>query len=101
MNFAQLHDGHVRLAILRLLDGAPGYSANDSVLTQSVEQLGLQCTRDQMRGHLIWLEEQRAVTLLRPTDTMIVANLTERGADLAKGRSSIPGIQRPSPGSGL
>lgn len=101
MNYSEIHDGHVRLAILRLLEGAPGYSANDSVLTQSMEQLGLQCTRDQMRGHLIWLEEQRAVTLLRPTATIIVANLTDRGADLAKGRSSIPGVQRPSPGSGI
>lgn len=100
-DFAALHDGHIRLAVLRLLDGAPGFSANDSVLTQSMAQLGLLCTRDQMRGHLAWLEEQRAVTLLRPTSTMLVANLTERGGDLARGRSVIPGVQQPSPGSGF
>ncbi len=101
MNYGKLQDGHVRLAILRLLEGAPGYSANDSILTQSMDQLGLHCTRDQMRGHLIWLEEQRAVTLLHPTISMIVATITDSGADLAKGRTSRPGIQRPSPGAGI
>jgi len=101
MNLNHINDAHVRLSILRLLSGALEYSANDSILTQSVQQLGLHCTRDQMRGHLGWLEEQRAVTLARPTDTLIVAALTERGADLASGRSSIPGVQRPSPGAGI
>jgi len=101
MSFSDLNDAHVRLAILRLLDGAPEYSANDSVLAQSVQQLGLQCTRDQMRGHLAWLADQRAVTLVQATTFLSVATLTERGSDLAAGRSTIPGVQRPSPGSGL
>lgn len=97
-DFAKLHDGHVRLATLRLLDDAPGYSANDSVLTTSVRSMGLSCTRDQMRGHLGWMEEQRLVTLLRPTDGLIVATISERGADVAHGRSVVAGVQRPSPG---
>lgn len=98
MSYAEVHDGHVRLSVLRLLDGALGYTANDSILTQSVQQLGLACTRDQMRGHLAWLAEQRAVTLVHPASGLSVATLTERGADLAHGRSTIPGVQRPSPG---
>ncbi len=101
MNFNQMNDAHVRLAILRLLNGAANYTANDSVLTQAVQGLGLVCTRDQMRGHLGWLEEQRALALLHPTEGLIVATITERGCDLAAGRSSIPGIQRPSPGTGI
>lgn len=101
MNYAEVHDGHVRLSILRLLDQVPAYSANDSILTQSVEQLGLACTRDQMRGHLGWLEEQRAVTLVHPAAGLVVATLTERGADIAHGRSTIHGVQRPAPGTRL
>lgn len=97
--FADFMGEHVRLSVLRLLDGAPGYSANDSILTQSVEQLGLSCTRDQMRGHLSWLGEQRLVNLLVPAAGVTVATLTERGSDVAKGKSHIPGVQRPSPGS--
>ncbi len=99
-DYAQIHASHVRLAILKLLEGAPGYSANDSILTHSMEQLGLACTRDQMRSHLAWLKEQLAIITISPLSGMIVATLTERGADLAHGRSSIPGVQRPSPGHG-
>lgn len=93
------HDGHVRLSILRLLDGAPGYSANCSVLCQSVNSLGLVVTRDQTRSHLAWLAEQRAVSLLWPSAALAVATLTERGSDLAHGRSVISGVQRPGPGA--
>src|SRR3546814_8407851 len=95
--FADFMGEHVWLSVLRLLDGAPGYAANDSILTQGVEQLGLSCTRDQMRGHLSWLQEQRLVNLIRPAAGVTVATLTERGSDVASGRSHIPGVQRPAP----
>ncbi|EQB32032.1 VpaChn25_0724 family phage protein [Sphingobium ummariense] len=95
--FSNVYDGHVRLSVLRLLSSQPTYSANDSVLTTAVESLGLSCTRSQMRAHLSWLQEVGAVTLITPMDGVIVATLTERGGDLAAGRSTIPGIQRPSP----
>lgn len=95
-DFAAVHDGHVRLSVLRLLDAQPGYCANDSVLTQAVNQLGLSCTRDQMRNHIGWLGEQRLVTVVEPQG-LIVATLTERGSDVANGRSTIAGVQRPSP----
>ena len=96
-NFAETHDEHVRLAILRLLDDANDYSSNDSVLHSALQGFGLSCTRQQVRGHLEWLEEQRTVTLLRPS-TLIVATITESGIDIAKGRSRRSGIARRSPG---
>jgi len=96
-DFTAVHDGHVRLSTLRLLDGQPGYCANDSLLHQAVNALGLSCTRDQLRGHLTWLAEQRLVTTVQPASGLIVATLTERGADVAAGRSVIAGVQRPSP----
>jgi Site-specific DNA methylase len=34
--FSAVHDGHIRLSVLRLLAEAPGYQANDSVLHQAV-----------------------------------------------------------------
>lgn len=88
---------HVRLAVLKLLLDLPTYSANDSVLTTAIGAIGLICTRDQMRGQLTWLEEMRLVALTRPIDGVIVATLSERGADVAHGRATVPGIQRPSP----
>lgn len=95
--FADVYGEHIRLSVLRLLDAQPAYCANDSVLTMSVQQLGLSCTRAQMRDHLSWLADVRTVTLLKPADGVIVATLTERGADIAHGRTSTPGIARPSP----
>lgn len=97
-DYVQHLDGHVRLAILRLLVDAPAYSANDSVLSQAVQAMGLACTRSQMRGHLSWLEEQRLVTLMHPLVTLTVATVTERGGDVAAGRSRMQGVARPSPG---
>lgn len=95
----RIHDEHLRLTILRLLNEQPGYSANDSVLSMATESMGLHCTRDQMRGHLAWLEEQRLITVFKPTPMLIVAELTERGNDVAAGRSFAAGVQRPSPGA--
>lgn len=88
---------HVRLAVLRLLDAQPTYSANDSVLCTAIGALGLSCTRDQMRAQLAWLAEMRMVTLIQPMAGVTVATLTERGGDIANGRAHVPGIQRPSP----
>lgn len=97
-DFAPVHDGHVRLAILRLLDGQPGYCANDSVLHDAVNALGLSATRDQVRNHNAWLQEQRMVTMQLAGSGLQVVTLTERGADVANGRSVIAGVQRPAPG---
>lgn len=97
-NFYDFTMGHARLAILRALAEASAHTANDSVLAMVMEQLGLPVTRDQLRTQLGWLEEQGLIRLSRPTDTLIVAGLRERGADVALGRAHVEGVQRPSPG---
>jgi hypothetical protein len=90
--------GHARLAVLRALLAAPSFCANDSFLDGEMLRVGLPVTRDQLRSQLGWLEEQGLIQLTRPNDTLIVATLRERGADVARGRASVDGIQRPSPG---
>ena len=49
---------HRRITVLRILDGAPGYCANDSLLTSACATYGLHATRDQVRGDIAWLAEQ-------------------------------------------
>lgn len=98
MSYAEFHFQHVRLTILRLLAEAPGYAANDSVLTDAVNAMGLVCTRDQLRTNLAWLEEQRLLTQVHATASLTVSTITERGIDVARGRSVVAGVQRPSPG---
>lgn len=96
-DFSAVHDGHMRLAILRLLDEQPGYCANDSVLHDAVNAVGLTATRAQIRGHIEWLQEQRLVTYQAAGSGLLVVTLSERGSDVAKGRSVVAGVQRPSP----
>jgi hypothetical protein len=95
--FADYVGEHVRLTALRLMEGQATYCANDSVLTQASQSMGVGCTRDQMRGHLQWLSDQGLVTLLKPMPDVIVATLTQRGLDVATGRSLYAGVARPSP----
>lgn len=96
-NFYDFTMGHARLAVLRALAEAVQHTANDSVLSARMDALGLPVTRDQLRTQLGWLEEQGLIRLTRPTDSLLVACLRERGAEVASGRAHVDGIQRPSP----
>jgi Fe2+ or Zn2+ uptake regulation protein len=96
LNFYDYTMGHARLSILRALANAVQHTANDSVLMAVMDQLGLPVTRDQLRGQLGWLEEQGLIRLTRPTDSLLVASLRERGAEVAVGRVFVDGVQRPS-----
>jgi hypothetical protein len=88
---------HLRLVILRLLHEAGGYRLNSSVLTDAANAHGLAASRDQMRGELAWLAENGLTKNDEPTPGLVVATLTERGADIVDGRGQHPGVQRPSP----
>lgn len=100
IGFADIVIGNLRLTLLRVLNEATMHEANSSVLHQAVEAMGIRVTRDQVRTELGWLQEQRCVKLIELSPILFVATLTERGGDVAKGRSKIAGIPQPSPGSG-
>lgn len=89
---------HLRLAILRVLEEAPEYRANSSMLTDALSLgLGLPATRDQVRTHICWLREQGLLSVLDPDAKLLVATATERGIDVALGRAAVPGVRRPAP----
>lgn len=89
---------HLRLSLLRVLATAQGYCTNDSILHHAVGSLGLRSTRDQVRSEIAWLAEQRAVSTVEPAPGLVVVTLTERGHDVQAGLSTMPGVQKPSPG---
>lgn len=97
MSYADHFAKHLRLVILRLLNEAPGFRANSSVLTDLANLHGLAASRDQMRGELAWLAEQGLATIDEPSPGLIVATLTERGLDILTARGQHPGVQRPTP----
>lgn len=87
---------HCRTAVLRFLASAPEYTANDSMLHGAVTSIGVAVTRAQLRTALAWLRDQDLVKLDEAQGLMI-ARITEAGADVAAGRTTVPGVKRPSP----
>ena len=90
-----LHDQ--RLVILRHLVDANG-SANDSVLNKVLDSYGHKISRQQVKTHLFWLEEQNLVEIdsVMSTD---VATITSHGVDVAQGRARVPGVGVPRLGA--
>ena len=98
MSYAEELAEHARIAILRLLDDAPSYTSNVSLMTDVLRRYGIGYTRDQVSGQLRWLEEQQLVTTEAHGD-FIIATATVRGIEVAQGIATHPGVQRPRPGS--
>lgn len=97
MNYCVVVTEHQRLSLLRALADSPRYSANDSILQDQLAAFGLDASRDQVRNHLAWLEEQGLITMERLGSTTLVATITTRGHDVATGRANVPGVKRPGP----
>lgn len=87
---------HLRLTIIRLLEKAPDYATNESILHDAVRALGVRVTRDQVRGEIAWLAEQGLVEI-EDLDGLTIATATRRGVEVAQGLASHPGVKRPSP----
>ncbi len=82
-----------RLAILLALYFAPGYTMNRAALKMQVEATGYVASNDLFYAELAWLDEVGLIEFSQP-----IAKLTDRGADVALGKSQTPGVRRPSPG---
>ena len=87
---------HRRLAILRHLEACAEYTSNGSILQSVLIGLGVQSTRDQVVSELVWLREQGFVECNDRAD-FVVVTATARGVEIARGLTTHPEIQRPSP----
>lgn len=88
---------HRRLAILRFLTEALDYSLNESILCDLLAHFGMRVSRDMLRADIAWLADLSLVTVDKALEDVDVVRLTERGNDVAAGRTVVPGIKRPSP----
>ncbi|CAA0097681.1 Uncharacterised protein [BD1-7 clade bacterium] len=84
-----------RLVILRTLEET-NHSANDSIMQKVLNQYGHNITRDQIKSHFAWLQEQGLIRIEEIASTH-VAHLTRRGHDIANGRGKAPGVATPTP----
>lgn len=95
--FADFVREEQRLVLLRLLHEMPRYQSNSSLLCTGLARFGLAMTRDQVKTELHWLRDQGLVEI-QDVGSVTVATLKDRGADVATGMSTVPGIKRPSAG---
>lgn len=98
MSYSEIVTADRRLMILRALAEDPEYSHNDAVLQRMLGAVGHTISADRLRTELRWLEEQGLVGI-DPVGGMgmMVARLTQRGEDVARGRTTAPGVARPRP----
>ncbi|EEO13783.1 VpaChn25_0724 family phage protein [Vibrio cholerae] len=94
MSFKELLTEDQRLVILRSLHEMHGYEANESIVDSCLDAYGHKISRDVVRTHLFWLQEQGLVSLRDVGDCQI-ARLTGRGEDVATGQAVVPGVKRP------
>ncbi|WP_151730343.1 VpaChn25_0724 family phage protein [Acinetobacter junii] len=85
-----------RLVILRCLNELPSYRANSSTLTSLLDTYAISMTRDGIKTQLSWLAEQGLIEIEDDLGSVLVVKLTERGQDIANGRSTTHGVKRPS-----
>ena len=95
MDMKQISE-HRRLAVLRHLAMAQGYTSNGSILSDVLQGVGIATTQDQMIATFAWLNEQELITLSGDADFFVVT-ATARGVDVAEGRAAHPGVKKPSP----
>ncbi|MGY3910757.1 VpaChn25_0724 family phage protein [Aeromonas piscicola] len=96
MDFKEVQQQDRRLVLLRALRDMGGFEANESILEQCLGMYGHACGRDTVRTELAWLAEQNLVSV-RDVSGCMVATLTGRGGDTARGVVIVPGVKRPRP----
>lgn len=93
MIYADTVARHRRIAMLLALYFAPGYVLPRAALRSQVERTGYITSADLFATEIAWLSEQGLVEPLE----LDVLRLTERGADVARGAATNPGVHRPGP----
>ena len=95
-SFAEHVAADRRLMTLRLLEQAPDYRGNAFLLQNALAGFGHAVGMDRLATDLSWLAEQDLVQV-ESVGGVSIAKLTQRGLDVAEGRSMVPGVARPGP----
>ena len=100
MEFKDALQADRRLTVLELLRQTDGFSLNERLLSSALKGFGHTPSADVLLGEIAWLAEQGLVATER-VGPFTLATLTRRGADVAEGRTTVPGVKRPEPGRAL
>lgn len=94
-DYAEVWTEHLRIAVLRSLLDLPNRTGHESLVVDMVNAVSIMADRDQVRGVITWLHEQGLV-YAEVRRGSLCAQLTERGERVAEGKSTYPGVKRPS-----
>ena len=97
MNFEKFKQADARLTVLLFLAEQNDWSLNEFVIQTALKEMAHTFSRDQVRTELAWLAEQNLISTREHSGAM-VAKLTNRGEEAARGIITVPGVKRPSPG---
>lgn len=86
---------HRRLSILKHLERSSEFTSNASILIDVVRGVGITTTEAQMRAALAWLSEQELIEMV-DHGHVVIATATVRGAEVALGHVTHPGVKRPT-----
>jgi len=84
-----------RLIVLKALAEQVNETLNSDLMRAELAAAGINKPREWLHDQLQWLKAMEAVTLIS-FGTILVATLTEKGAQHLRREISIEGIQRPS-----
>lgn len=98
MSYAEFQTRDRRLVVLRGLLPAAQYRMGHYLLLAWCEQMGHSVSADRLLADLDWLAEQGLITTTE-AEGVHLATLTQRGMDVAEGRATAHGVQRPRPGA--
>ncbi len=87
---------HRSLAVLRTLFRLPAYTSNELLLSDWLTAVGLSCCSSDLRCLLRKLEEAELLTT-KDVDGTLVAELSNKGAEVAEGRIVVEGVLRAAP----
>lgn len=97
MSFKDILTEARRLEILRLLLQDADESVNDRVMRTALADRGHGVHRDVVRADYRHLESLGVVGVEDVGEGLLVARLTDHGAQVAEGRASVPGVARHRP----
>lgn len=88
-----------RLLILQMLEQDPDYTHNEIVLQSGLGAMGHSISSDALRANLDWLKDVGLIDVSEMPGIGKIAKITERGLDVANGRTVVTGVARPQPGA--
>lgn len=85
----------VRRVVLDLLEQAAGHDLSAAMIRVGLAEFGHRPSADELNTELHWLAEQGYLNIETRGEGILVAKLTQRGADVAEGRAAVPGVAAP------